>query len=83
MKFEKLKPGMVVVRLITKDDLPLGPHWDEDGACFTAITSDPATTGCEWRWAPNNTKAFAKGGPDKPLLAFCPPSSALRRSTPT
>lgn len=57
---------------ITKDNLPKGPHWDEDGACFTCELDDPVTTGCEWRWKPNNTKAFAKGAPDKELFPYVP-----------
>lgn len=57
---------------ITKDSLPKGPFWDEDGACFSAELDDPATTGCEWRWKPNNWLAFEKCQPDKELFPFAP-----------
>ena len=57
---------------ITADSLPEGKKWDEDGACFEAIRCDPVTTGREWRWAARNTKALAKGDPDKPMFDYVP-----------
>ncbi len=57
---------------ITVDDLPKGLRWDKDGACFEAETCNPVTTGCEWRWAARNWKAFARGEPDYPLYDHLP-----------
>lgn len=65
---------------ITKDNLPKGPRWDEDHACFEAETCDPALFGCDWRWVPKNWKAFEKGKPDKELFDFAPPQGHLTQS---
>ena len=65
---------------ITVRNLPEGQQWDEDGACWTAEKRDPKTTGCDWRWMPNNLRAFEKGEPDKEMFPFVPfvPNSADR-----
>jgi hypothetical protein len=59
-----------VITPITADNLPEGPRWEEDGACWTAIKCDPSTVGVDWRWAPNNLKAFEKERPTGEMLDF-------------
>ena len=60
---------------LTIDNLPKGPLWDEDGACFEAVLCD-GNTGpiVEWFWSCRNLKAMAKGKPDKEMYDFVSPS---------
>lgn len=57
---------------ITEDNLPKGPLWDEDGACFSAEKCEISVYGVPWRWVPKNGKAFGKGEPDKEMHDFYP-----------
>lgn len=52
---------------ITADNLPIGLLWEDDGCCWRAIRENPATAGCDWRWRPENWRAFAKGEPDSEM----------------
>ena len=52
---------MQVTIPITIDNLPKGPRWEADGACWTAILDSSEPDG--WRWRPNNWKAFGKENP--------------------
>lgn len=54
---------------ITADNLPDGPLWEEDGACWKA-TPMPYAPG--WRWGPLNWKALAKGEPQGPMTDHIP-----------
>lgn len=46
---------------ITKENLPKGKFWDEQGACYEAELCDFLP--CGWRWAAINLAALAKGDP--------------------
>lgn len=58
---------------ITKDNLPKGFWWDEDGACFEAELWKYDKKG--WRWVARNIKAFAKGIPDKKMMPYIQPKT--------
>jgi len=62
---------------LTPDNLPEGPLWEADGACWRAIRCNPVTQGCEWRWQPQNEKAFAKDGPEGEMTSYCPPGFSI------
>lgn len=57
---------------ITVDNLPKGPHWESDGACWEAVRENPVTSGCEWRWRPLNWLAFAKEVPEGEMTDHLP-----------
>jgi hypothetical protein len=57
----------------SKPDIPQGPHWDEDQACFVAEACDRSISAKGWKWVPRNARALAKGRPDKKLTQFVPP----------
>lgn len=48
---------------ITPDMCPIGPLYEDDGSCWTAIVDSRESKG--WRWRPNNWDAFAKGEPSR------------------
>lgn len=58
---------------ITLENLPRGPLWDDDGACFEALPCDGCTGPIgDWWWSARNIKAFEKGKPDKAMYPFYP-----------
>jgi hypothetical protein len=67
-----------VVTKITADNLPSGLKWEEDGGCWRAEQCDAATFGCEWRWVPQNWKAFAKGEPAGEMFDFVLPTGGMK-----
>jgi hypothetical protein len=56
---------------ITRDNLPEGLQWEEDGACWRAERDNYDPRG--WRWSPRNYKAFAKEEPEGPMTDFVRP----------
>lgn len=68
---------MSETRPITLADMPIGPLWEDDGACWKADKCEPKVFGCEWRWHPMNWIAFEKGEPSGEMTDH-PPSAALR-----
>lgn len=57
---------------ITVDNLPIGPRWEADGACWKAVIEDGEPKG--WRWQPMNWEAFAKEGPEGEMTDFAQPT---------
>lgn len=58
---------------IDENNLPEGPHWDDEGACYVAEKCDPDAFGCTWYWTARNLKAFAKGYGGQKLYPFILP----------
>lgn len=60
---------------IDENNLPKGPHWDIQGACYTAEKVDPAMfDGSTWAWMPRNLRAIAKGYDGQELFPFIMPT---------
>lgn len=58
---------------IDENNLPKGPRWDDEGACYTAEKVNPAVFGCTWYWSARNLKALAKGYQGQRLHPYSPP----------
>jgi hypothetical protein len=65
---------------ITADNLPVGPRWEADGACWEAIKCDPLTFGRDWYWSARNGKALAKLEPEGEMLDFFPFAEAFSQA---
>lgn len=66
---EVLVALLTVYVKITPDNLPEGPRWDADGACYKAVKI-PTPEG--WYWHACNEAARAKGYQGQELFDFYP-----------
>lgn len=58
---------------ISRDNLPVGLWFEQDGSCWRAVECEPhPITGLDWRWGPANMKAFAKEGPQGEMTDHVP-----------
>ena len=71
---QREQPNVDITIPLTRDNLPPGALWEADGACWRAVLCDPETTGCEWRWQPLNSKAWAKPNPEGEMTDFLLPA---------
>lgn len=57
---------------ITRDNLPDGVWFDEEGGTWQAVktTAGVDDTRDWWRWAPLNPTAMSKGSPDTALALY-------------
>lgn len=68
---------MKITTKITADNLPKGPHWDKDGACYVATKLATLPEG--WYWQARNAKALAKGYCGQELFDYYPIVSGISR----
>lgn len=62
--------GVSVTIPITVDNLPKGPRWDADGACYEAVAVPSLPDG--WYWQACNLKALEKGYEGQTLYDHAP-----------
>lgn len=61
---------------ITRDRLPVGPWWDDEGACYEAVLNDGVEHG--WYWQALNLAALRRGYVGQTLYEHPPLVLSLR-----
>lgn len=67
---------MKITTKITADNLPKGPYWDKDGACYEATKLSLPE---DWYWRACNEKALAKGYCGQELFDYYPIVEGISR----